>query len=545
MGMAASQARLLSITARLSNNEQSSESVAYSKQRLADQTQQITNEYNEALDATKLTVLTGFNGAVANYEDISYNLMTGLRMAENSKQYFVTDTKGRVLVTEQIADAYTKSKGNYNEFLAILGYFQSDITVQLNSTDESAKKLTEKQIHEAWDKYFATVGINKFMPEHDFGFSFTETYALGTDGSKTEDYSIGDGYVGFIRTAVNEDGTVKYAYSKDSKNFLDENNNIIEKDAYSEEITSNPNNTKKCYDNDGNEVSEDSEDIAYIKYFDTNNEEILPDTYSDEAKEKMVYDYNQPLYLDKDGNEFTYDKVEDEFGNITYVLSPENEAKIIYDPINYEGTTQESRDLYDYAMAITEAYLRVNINGSTESGTPFNVEFDMNAYKTAANTDNNSALKYYRNIFDKIQSSDFITYTDTPAKAKDNGNYIYSETAKGTSKVAKNPLKDNYTFEAALRDGSLRLQYYSATKKEFVSTTISEDNCIQEVADERAIAKAESKYNQDMADLENKDKKHDLELKKLDTEHKALETEYEAVKSVVDKNVETSFKIFS
>ena len=48
MGMAASQARLLSITARLTNNENTGQSISYSKQRLSDQTQQITNEYNEA-----------------------------------------------------------------------------------------------------------------------------------------------------------------------------------------------------------------------------------------------------------------------------------------------------------------------------------------------------------------------------------------------------------------------------------------------------------------------------------------------------------------
>ena len=105
-------------------------------------------------------------------------------------------------------------------------------------------------------------------------------------------------------------------------------------------------------------------------------------------------------------------------------------------------------------------------------------------------------------------------------------------------------MKDNTVFEAALRDGSLRLEYYSTTSKEFKTTTISEDNCIQEVADERAIARAESKYNQDMQDLENQDKKLDLELKKLDTEHSALQTEYDSVKNVVDKNVENSFKTF-
>ena len=444
MGMAASQARLLSITARLTNNENTGQAVSYSKQRLADQTQQITNEYNEALDATKLTVLTGFNGSVANYEDISYNLMTGMRMAENNKQYVVTDTRGRVLVTEEIADAYEKAKGNYNQFLANLGYSQADITVQLDSTDTNAKAQTEIKIHEAWDKYFASVGINKFMPEHDCGFSFTETVALGTpesDYDNPDNYSIGDGYVGFRRVQTNDDGTVKY----------------------------------------------------------------------------------------------------DSTGNPLYELN--DEGGYIYDPINYEGTTQESKDLYDYAMAITEAYLR--IGGVSQSGERFKKIYEIDNYKSAANSENNNAIKYYKNLYNKMQASGYFTYTDTAAKTIDNDHYKYSKKDKGTSKVAKNPLKDNYTFESALRDGSLKLQYFSTVDKAFKSITISEDNCIQEVSDERAIARAETKYNQDMADLANKDKKFDLELKKLDTEHKALETEYESVKSVVDKNVESSFKIFS
>ena len=189
MGMAASQARLLSITARLTDNENCGQSVSYAKQRLADQTQQITNEYNEALDATKLTVLTGFNGAEANYTDISYGLMTGPQMAESTRHYVVTDTKGKVLVSEQIAKAYNACRGSYNQFLAELGYSQADIAVQ--STDEVYKKYNEsgnqvsatlgedgafdtnpatiaakKQIHEAWDKYFETVGIDFMVDVH-------------------------------------------------------------------------------------------------------------------------------------------------------------------------------------------------------------------------------------------------------------------------------------------------------------------------------------------------------------------------------------------
>ena len=182
-------------------------------------------------------------------------------------------------------------------------------------------------------------------------------------------------------------------------------------------------------------------------------------------------------------------------------------------------------------MALTEAYYRV--------GSSYQEEYDLDAYSTNA-----SDLKYYENIFNKIQSSGYFTYTNTPAEVDENHLYT-SEGTGNKGNVKKNPLEDNYTFEAALRDGSLRLEYFSNTDKAFIATTISEDTCIQEVADERAIARAESKYNQDMADLENKDKKLDLELKKLDTEHNALQTEYDAVKSVVDKNVESSFKIFS
>ncbi len=484
MGMAASQARLLSITARLTNNENSGQSISYAKQRLSDQTQQITAEYNEALETTKLTVLTGFNGADATYTDISYTVMTGPEMAANTKQYVVTDTKGKVLVTKNIALAYQKANGNYNQFLAnVGGYSQVDITAQKTYKDvkdrTEEQKKTEQQIHEAWDKYFATISINLGDNEHDFGFNFTET--VDENGG----YAIGQGYVGYARTEKNDDGSTKYEQATDNKGNLiyqqktDENGNLVyEKDA------------------DGND-----------------------------DKSKPVYDTTKPVYTSNP------------------VYAKDKDGKIIYDPINYEGTSDEQRELFDYAMAITEAYLRNNNGGQDKD---YNLQYNQDLLKTANNADNKSMLTYYKNIFTKMQSSGYFTYTNTPADAvKDPEHFKYSSKGTGTAgNVEKSPLKDNTVFEAALRDGSLRLEYYSTTSKSFKTTTISEDNCIQEVADERAIAKAESKYNQDMQDLENKDKKLDLELKKLDTEHSALQTEYESVKNVVDKNVQNSFKTF-
>lgn len=448
MGMAASQARLLSITARLTNNENSGQSISYSKQRLADQTQQITNEYNEALNTTKLTVLTGFNGSDATYTDISYDTMTNKQMAANTKQYVVTDTKGRILVTEDIANAYKQSAGNYNQFLAKLGYSQSDMTVQnvasLSATD---KQDAAQKIHEAWDKYFASVGIECSDDEHK---------------------------------GIYDDGTYRFKW-----------NNVLD-----------TNDKGEYLDKDGKVIT------------------------ADEAKTKG------------------YSSVGSGYASWA-VLGDDGKPTGEYNPINYEGTTDESRELYDYAMAITEAFMRTD-ESLTADQKNNNQSFDPSSYQLALDAGNKADLNYYKNIFSKMQSSGYFTYTNTPATAKDDPeHYKYVSVGTGTAgNVQKSPLKDNTVFEAALRDGSLRLEYYSTTSKSFKTTTISEDNCIQEVSDERAIARAESKYNQDMADLENQDKKLDLELKKLDTEHSALQTEYDSVKNVVDKNVESSFKTF-
>ena len=77
------------------------------------------------------------------------------------------------------------------------------------------------------------------------------------------------------------------------------------------------------------------------------------------------------------------------------------------------------------------------------------------------------------------------------------------------------------------------------------STSYSSCPDIVEVEDEVAIAKAEAEYTKKLNEIEAKDKKYDNDLKKLDTEHSALQTEYDSIKSVIEKNVERSFKAFS
>ena len=51
--------------------------------------------------------------------------------------------------------------------------------------------------------------------------------------------------------------------------------------------------------------------------------------------------------------------------------------------------------------------------------------------------------------------------------------------------------------------------------------------------------------NNETADIQRSDKNLELRLRQLDTEHNAVQVEMDAVKSVISKNVEATFKIFS
>ncbi|MCM1010804.1 MAG: hypothetical protein NC390_08040 [Fusobacterium sp.] len=423
MGMAASQARLLSITARMSDNEQSGQQLSYAKERLADRTDQVTKEYNEALKATKLQVMTGYSDGAASYTDISFKALVSPQVVSSlGRQYCVTDKNGRVLVEPDVAKAFINAKGSLNAFLGALtgtqgGPFSvSDIDPAKKANTNPDPDVVEK-IHEAWDKYFHSVGIDKFGSngdeDHRWQFAFLET------GDK-----IGQGYA---------------------------------------------------------------------------------------------------------------------------TISVNGEAAEV---LNFSGTNQEQLEYYNYAMSLTESYYSVGDGkGDAHDFTNINTQYDKG---------NSSMMNYYTNLYNKMLTSGFYSYTNTYADTQDAENgehWVYNtDLYKGinltTDKELRSgatdgtPLTDSNTFEQFLRSGELLLETYSKSEGKFVSTSISEDTCVQEVEDETKIAIAQADYENDLAQIQRLDSRYDLQMKQLDTEHNTLQTEYESVKNVISKNVENSFKTF-
>ena len=106
MGMAASQARLLTITARMHDVEYQAQSIQNAKIQLATQSDQIYQDYLEALDATTLTI-KDYEG---NTIPANFNNLFGIDSVNTKDKYALFDERGRLVVENEIATAYNDFK---------------------------------------------------------------------------------------------------------------------------------------------------------------------------------------------------------------------------------------------------------------------------------------------------------------------------------------------------------------------------------------------------------------------------------------------------
>ena len=379
MGMAASQARLLSITARLSNNEMEQQSIAYSKQRLSDNTEQINDAYLDALAKTKYQVLTGYNGSDATYADLTYNQLTSFNSVAAGKQYLVQDHTGKVLVNNDVAKAFKNNNGDFNRFLRDLGYTQADI-------DVTKRQASEDAIHNAWDMYLASVG--KSIDKYDKG-----QHILGFDYTTFDNEKHLEGYVTY-NTAYAEDENGTIPLYKDSNGYY-KNRQALE----AREFTETADGKTKTevvvglpYDSDGDGIDDKFEEFKDVSY----NTETRKYTYTN-----------------GDGESVDVDVLYGEIGDS--VVSEEQRKYMpagttIYEyskALNFEGSTTAQRELYDYATALTEAYY----SNSTKSINVTPLTYDANI------------VNYYKNIFNEMRTKGFTT-VDDETKLKENDWFV-------------------------------------------------------------------------------------------------------------------------
>ena len=139
MGLAASQARLLSITARMSDNELRSQLINNAKMRLTADTSRVSDEYIDALNKTQLMFTNFDNQGNEIYQDLTFSSLTAY--SAYNDQYGIVNSAGQLIVSTTDANNFEQS-ASLEQFLEKYGlekttdYFETlKTSLEFNEVD--------------------------------------------------------------------------------------------------------------------------------------------------------------------------------------------------------------------------------------------------------------------------------------------------------------------------------------------------------------------------------------------------------------------------
>ena len=163
MGLSASQARLLSITQRINNNELESEMISNAKIQLAARNTIASENYINALDGTKLEYISYDDSGTQEKVNLTFNSINQYTPLKN--QYALFNNENQIYVSSTDAANFENSDNLY-EFLECYGLFD-------RGRDEYNEKMQEYK--DQMDEY------NKEKDEYD--------KALGEYNNQMNDYN--------------------------------------------------------------------------------------------------------------------------------------------------------------------------------------------------------------------------------------------------------------------------------------------------------------------------------------------------------------------
>ncbi len=605
MGLSASQARLLSLTARLSDLELQAQQISNSKIRLATQSGEAAQKYNNALDSEKMLICSGYNNnGTTAYEGLGYSNLVGPDSPLLS-QYCLCDNANKVLVTQEQAKAF-KNSNSVEEFCELMGagyttsyangitaeeYAQADAAV--NSAyivyQNAESTLTSKQ-----------AALNAYGTTHVDGYSQNGAWSntvntdvlttVGANETEIEDATI---YYDPV-VQITKNGQLKqFLQQGSSGNYykLFKGDNIQAYGLYEAGledyegcfITSlmiKAGDDTFKYDADGNltlngeKVESDNNYKSLAdgsRYYYGNNGE-LSITAADGDGIVSCYTGTWTPNNDKTLKWCSLD-VSDAFANLDGLLGDfytKNEIMTEDECETYKVSdvdTDAANYQYDYSnMDSAPTYKTVT---KTYSSTEENPTTTNIRYLTSGNETTDSVSTEYETLLAQYQSAlatrdetkslyeIYKTYFESlggPIKSKsENTDYytnLYNKMLEGyfTTDNEDATINKSEWVQDQLQNYNLILNKFSDEDKdgtsEWASNSWSTNLDIVTKSDDSKIAKAEAQYESELASIQSKDKRFDLELANIDTEHTSIQTEIDTVKKVINKNVDRSFKIF-
>ena len=588
MGLAAGQARLLTITARKSDCEFRSMGLSHQKISLARQLADLSNEYQNSLDQSKL--IYDYYGTGDTTTPLSYNILMTPSALNDYMPTTITDTLGRVVLnskyasvaryagipqeglgtlpSEAMRNAFIQglaSKGVITNVLAstILGLpynqeagFGGGTTVSVLTEDVNINELAEilsdytvTPLDTSYDAEF-TRGINLYSNSDS---TYYVNSASSGDGRwnnlNGKTYTEGAASTAISLGQILQGDYVMVAYGQDEYNsalgYAGGAIDAVVNSSFWEDMFEA---VESLLD------TGDSYTQKALEYARSNVEKMISNN-CDQSKgpgSKGCEDEKRQYYNDTDLSNFAYR---------TGGADQEKDANVMAQALNYASENGQNNSYIGLVCRFNCG--KGHDDDSDISAVSVNLSNVLKAYLTyfADFMNGVSATDAYgmqiydvtnQKVSSKLVSDDYLFQfkikTGTTVSSDDLAqatfyDALFNQICKqGWSENEK--ITESGYMQAMLQNGML---FISKMKDDgyYYQGNYATDPYIKEISDETAIAQAESRYTTEKAKLNTKEETLDLKMKNLDTEISSLTTEYDTVKNTISKNIEKSFKRYS
>ncbi len=529
MGLAASQARFLAITARKADCESKSMEYAQEKLDISRKMATATANYQNSLNATKL--VWDASAAETAITDLSYDVMMTPNPLNGYDPYLLTNQSGRVILSSKLANAIMAAgideKGSepsatgYASFLAALeakGIITTSLANQiagagyvreaglgaepLDKTTSNAMTFGTMQGYFDDTKNYLVDFENHIMgttPYSSDPKNSTISYSLTKNGqllsSKPDDLTLGDlMYGNYVWTVTN-------VAQNDYQGVL---NNLINKIA------------------------------GLLGYGQSTYTGLYTDSASKIALEN-AYQVTASTFVVDDKTPVVGNWKNNDSGRSTAFNKTVSKANEIND-VSKGDLKDTDKDTYSVNISnMIDVFLTAYVQELHGYDTGYNI-----AEKVKDSLYVTEDPSYYY-----VVHNDNTIATETDLMIADFYNIMYNQIcSNGWTTLSGANIEDKEYLSHALKNGQIFISSLN-TDGYYYQGAYTENGYVQEVTDDDAIAEAEAEYNKIKTTLNYKEQKIDLKVKNLDLEISALSTEYDTVKQLISKGVEKTFSMFN
>lgn len=557
MGLAASQARLLTITSRKSDCEYQSMDLSHQKIALARDMSIVSAEYQDSLNRTK--IVYDYYGTGDKSTQLSYDLLMYPSKLNNYAPAPVTDPSGRIVLDPGLAAA-AKAAGIPQEGLGCTP--SSDVR-------------------------------NRFIDGlMDNGVI---TRATG-NGVKAVQYNANAGLGTTDLVTTSTERITFFDFIKDTLSNVELDLSDLTLDASGSHLKLIDHKTNTTYDKEeeiqGNAQSLDASRITVADLISNNHSYALYGTTWD--TEDLAPYGGRNCIIDKVGSCSLWNELyatlagvlpqDDELAQqaleyakeqtLNSVVSLSNTQKLDYSNAAYKQRLIKKRTMGSWSLSQKDVENEAKNGSDKYVGYVYyvnNHEDNMSDYNDGYNMNlTNMAQAFYTyfamymeglastnyKVTREKATSEFVTDTfnasdfsfDIVSEADTSGDNLLISTfydmlfnqiaVKGW--VENDKVHENEYLATMLRNGSM---YLSAIAEDdyYYQKNYSTMQYIKEITDEEYTAVAEAKYMREKEKINAKENILDMKMKNLDTEITALTTEYDTVKSVINNNIKTGF----